>query len=166
MEGVSPGVCGEKPPNNFWVGPIFLLIRKKSIHEKLCVVLVSRSKNVFHATVGPERVYSHQIKFQCAPLISTLLPSFRLPIPGVKYLSRLSPVSRWIFQWLSQCCPLFLNSREHLLCRIVAKSTQHSSTRGDCLVCRKSLNRFTALATRHNEIIHTIMWGIEAWFSD
>ena len=30
----------------------------------------SRSKNIFHATVGPERVYTPpQTKFQCAPLV-------------------------------------------------------------------------------------------------
>ena len=31
---------------------------KKSVHEELCVVLDSRSKNIVHATVGPERVYT------------------------------------------------------------------------------------------------------------
>ena len=33
------------------------------------MVVDSRSKNIFHATVGPERVYTPpQTKFQCAPL--------------------------------------------------------------------------------------------------
>ena len=53
IRGVWEGV--RHPPNNMSRSKT-LLIRKNSVHEKLCVVLDSRSKNIFHATVGPERV--------------------------------------------------------------------------------------------------------------
>ena len=44
LRGAHYGMGWDIPPNNFWVGPNFLLIRKKSVHEKLCVVVDSWSK--------------------------------------------------------------------------------------------------------------------------
>ena len=72
IQGRTLRGCGGETPNNFRVSPKFLLLRKKSHHEKLCVVLDSRSKNIFPATVGRERVYTPKQNFNVSPYLYSI----------------------------------------------------------------------------------------------